>query len=216
MPQGFSFPAHVEMWIPVGLLSDQEIWKVRDAHELLGVVARLKAGVTIEQARADMKNITAALEKEYPDTNQGRGATVIPLLEKYVRDIRRTLYVLLSAVGFVLLIACANVASLMLARAAAREKEMALRTALGASAGDVLRLVVWQGMKIVAAGVGLGLAGAFALTRLMKALLFEVSATDPITFISIGLLLAGAALLACFIPARRATKVDPMTAMRCE
>jgi ABC-type antimicrobial peptide transport system permease subunit len=163
-----------------------------------------------------MKNITAALEKEYPDTNQGRGATVIPLLEKYVRDIRRTLYVLLSAVGFVLLIACANVASLMLARAAAREKEMALRTALGASAGDVLRLVVWQGMKIVAAGVGLGLAGAFALTRLMKALLFEVSATDPITFISIGLLLAGAALLACFIPARRATKVDPMTAMRCE
>jgi ABC-type lipoprotein release transport system permease subunit len=124
--------------------------------------------------------------------------------------------VLLSAVGFVLLIACANVASLMLARAAAREKEMALRTALGASAGDVLRLVVWQGMKIVAAGVGLGLAGAFALTRLMKALLFEVSATDPITFISIGLLLAGAALLACFIPARRATKVDPMTAMRCE
>jgi putative ABC transport system permease protein len=582
MPQGFSFPAHAEMWIPVGLLSDGVLWKPRASPQLLGAVARLKPGVTIEQARADMKNIAAALEKEYPDTNLGLGAAVIPLLERYVRDIRRTLYTLLSAVGFVLLIACANVASLMLARAAARQKEMALRTALGAgpwrivrqllterlsrpdaqgvikettrratsrqgwlrsglvvteialtlvllvgagllirsflrlqqvnpgfdtesrlrfkislaegkdsetelnrrinffnqvrekiaslpgvesvglssglplghngtgmpftivgqpdppladtpfmetcvadidyfetlriplvrgrffsqqdnrshlkpeemkgktilqqriagmsaiiideefarryfpgedpigrqirlsrssdplaslpltivgvvgrvkmeglrwnsnavqgyfafrqvagpsmiftvrsqlapehliasvrrqvqevdpnqpifdistlektraesvaperlnltllgvfaavalilalvgiygvvswlvtrrtqefgvrmalgaSAGDVLRLVVWQGMKIVAAGVGLGLAGAFALTRLMKALLFEVSATDPITFISIGLLLAGAALLACFIPARRATKVDPMMALRCE
>lgn len=168
--------------------------------------------MSYEQARAALKSFGERLTRDYPATYAGMGFTMTPLTDLYGGDVRLYLWPLAAAVGFVLLIACGNVAHLLLAR----EREIGVRMEMGARTRDVLRLVIGQGARLIALGLGAGLVVAFAAARLMTNLLYLVSAVDPMTFALAPLLLAEVAIAACYLPARRATKVDSIVALRCE
>jgi len=130
---------------------------------------------------------------------------------------RRFNVVLLGFFGVTaLLLATTGVFGVMAYSVSRRTREIGVRVALGAATGDVLRVILGRGLRTIFIGVAAGITGALALTRTVKSLLFGVTATDPLTFGGVTALLVGAALLACYIPARRATKVDPMVALRSE
>ena len=311
----FHFPEPFQLWTPLALGPIGT-----GGMRLLQVIGRLKPDVTLTQAQAELRTIS-------PPGGDGGVVSLVTLHEQIAGNVKRALLVLFGAVGFVLLIPCANVANLLLARAAARQKEMAVRAALGAgrrrvvrqlltesvllsvaggglgllfafggadalgrlSAGlptlhgiqidawvlaftlglsilaglvfglapafqvsrtdvnvalkegspsstgghrhylrhllvvsqmalgaqrtNVLRLVIQRGMILTGLGLAVGWVGSFGLTRFLSSLLYEVSPTDPLTFAGVAVLLAAVALLACYLPARRAARIDPMVAL---
>jgi predicted permease len=157
MPASFHFPSsHVEVFIPYSTIPDQSIPRIRPVR-ILDVVARMRPGVTVAQANAEMNSITRGLAEQYPENKDLGGASVAPLHDSIVGKVRVGLLVLLGAVGFVLLIAAVNLASLLLARAAAREREFAIRVALGAERSRVIRQLFTESLVLAVFGGALGL-----------------------------------------------------------
>jgi putative ABC transport system permease protein len=174
MPPDFKFPSYSQVWTPIA--RDSGEMKSR-ASRYCQAVGRIKQGETIESAQAEMKAIAARLATSYPRDNQGRTVQLADWRESLSGDSRKALLVLMGAVGFVLLIACANVANLLLTRAATRRREMAIRLALGATRAKVLRQLLTESLLLSLIGGALGLAlavwGVEALTRLLPELNFS-------------------------------------------
>src|SRR5947207_9189400 len=214
MPARFEFPNKVDVWVPVGPFSAESSWQKRDYHPGLFGLARLKPGVTLEKARADLDVIAVHLEQQYPESNKTRGVHIDRLLDNQVGNVRRALWILLGAVSFVLVIACANVANLLLARAAAREKEMAVRGALGAGQWRITRQLLAESSLLALLGMVMGLLFAKGALRVVTALagenmprVAEVSLDLRVLLFS-GLVAVVTGILFGLAPAWHARRVD--------
>ena len=168
MPPDFEFPSSARAWTTMQL----DPMKNRGNHSWQ-VIGRLKPGITLDQAQTDLRRIAATIEAQYPQSNTGWGVDVQTLRDSQVGNIRPVLLIMMASVAFVLLIACANVANLLLARATARSKEMAVRVALGAESWRVMRQLLTESVLVALAGATLGIAFAFGLLQWIKASLLH-------------------------------------------
>lgn len=218
MPGGFNFPDRGELWVPFQTDASSEH---RGNRQYAGAIGRLKAGVTFEQGSADLRRIDAALASQFPEENGYWRSQIFPLRDDLVGDLRQPLRIFLWSVVLVLLLVCANVANLMLARAAVRSRELALRSVLGASRARLGRQLITESMLVAALGGAVGIAIAWWGVRLLR---FAFPDQVPPYFISLGLdgtallilvattLLTG--LLFGVLPAVRMSRVDLNTSIR--
>ena len=210
-------PDYAEVWTPLGLTAEEAA--VRGEHHFLAI-ARLKPGVTLAQAQAEMSTISHRLEQSYPADDKGWGASVISLRDDLVGDVRPALLMMLGAVGFVLLIACANVANLIFARVFSRRKEVAIRSALGASRSRIVQPLLTESVIMAVCGGALGLVFAhFGIELLVKFFadklprMGDIGLSQSVLWFTLGLsLLTG--FLSGLLPAMSMIKGDVNEALK--
>jgi predicted permease len=210
-------PGFAQMWIPKAFTPAEAA--VRNNHNFLAV-GRLKPGVTVEQAQAEMNTISQHLEQAYPEDDKGWGAVIHPLREETVGNVRPALLMMLGAVAFVLLIACANVANLLLARTFSRRKEIAIRTAMGARRARIVQQLLAESILISLLGGALGLVAAhFGIQLLLKLFanrlpqLGEITLNGPVLAFTFALSVV-TGILAGLLPALSMTKGDTSDALK--
>ena len=216
MPRHFGFPQrNVDVWIPI-MLGMAPATQVRHDLHFIRLIGRLRPDVSIEQARAELSAIAASYKNAHPQESTGKAANVIPLHDVLVNDARTPLVVLLAAVCCVLLIACVNIANLMLTRASARAREMGIRTALGAGRGRIVRQLITESVLLGLAGGAAGVALAIWIARLLAARAPGAEAIlptggltiDPVVFLFAFVVAIGTGVAVGFVPALRGTRGD--------